>query len=136
MSPTFIVDCSVTIPWCIDDERSVSTDALLDRLGEETALVPSIWVYEVANVLLMAERRKRITAAQASAFIEILLALPIKICELDRRDMADIVSRGRGLKLSAYDAAYVHLALKSGLPLATRDGDVVLACKALGIPVL
>jgi predicted nucleic acid-binding protein len=68
----FVIDSSVAMAWCFEDEASDATDAVLDRLNEECAVVPAIWPLEVANVLLVAERRGRLSEAQASRFLELL----------------------------------------------------------------
>ena len=122
--------------WCFADERTKATDALLERLKTETALVPSLWTLETANVLLVAERRGRLTVAQTSLFVSTLLALPIVVAEPDAGYMTQLVATARPYKLSAYDAAYVALAVKTGLPLATLDKGVIGVCMQLGVALL
>jgi predicted nucleic acid-binding protein len=75
----FVLDVSVTMAWCFEDEATPETWEILDRLQDEGAVVPALWPLEVANVLLLAERRNRTTAAHAGAFIEQLLRLPIRV---------------------------------------------------------
>ncbi len=79
-----MLDASVTMSWCFEDETTPYTEAALDRLVGATAVVPAIWPLEVANVLLLAERRGRLTEAQSARFVELLGALPIVI---DQRAM-------------------------------------------------
>jgi predicted nucleic acid-binding protein len=74
-----VIDTSVTMAWCFEDEADEATDAVLDLLTDDQAVVPFLWQLEVANVLLVAERRKRITEAQATRFLELLGGLPIRI---------------------------------------------------------
>ena len=82
MSPApdaFVLDTSVTIAWCFEDEVTPYTEAVLDRLETTTALVPPVWQLEVANVLLVGERRKRLTQAQTARFVQLLRALPYRV---------------------------------------------------------
>ena len=72
-----VIDTSVTMAWCFEDEATDDTDAVLDQLQGDEAVVPPLWQLEVTNVLLVAERRARITEAQATRFLDLLLRLPI-----------------------------------------------------------
>ena len=133
----FVLDVSVTMAWCFEDEASEAAWTLLDRLAEESALVPSIWVAEVANVLLVGERRRRITRPQARAFATRLLALPIVVEETPaHRVLGDIVSAGHDYGLAAYDALYLDLAIRHDLPLATQDRALRLAARKARVAVL
>ncbi len=118
----FVLDVSVTMSWCFEDESSDDTWRLLDRLADDTALVPSIWAAEVANVLLVAERQKRLQRAQSRAFVARLLSLPIRVEEATpTRMLGDVLALGRDAGLAAYDAMYLDLAIRHDLPLATLD---------------
>ena len=133
----FVLDCSVAMAWCFADETDAVADSVLDRLSEDTALVPSVWPFEVANVLLVAEWRGRIKAADAARFLDLLSALPITIDETTReRAWGPIVSLGREHGLSSYDAAYLELAMREGVPLASRDATLRSAAEASGVPVM
>ena len=133
----FVLDCSVAMAWCFADETDAVADSVLDRLSEDTALVPSVWPFEVANVLLVAEWRGRIKAADAARFLDLLSALPITIDETTReRAWGPIVSLGREHGLSSYNAAYLELAMREGVPLASRDATLCSAAEASGVPVL
>ncbi len=132
---TFVLDTSVTMAWCFEDEVTPYTEAVLDRLETTTALVPPIWQLEVANVLLVSERRKRLTQAQTARFGELLRALPITLAERDE-GLDSLVAVGREHNLSAYDASYLALALASGLPLATGDAKLRAAAERAGVPLL
>lgn len=133
----FVLDVSVTMAWCFQDEASSATWAILDRLQDEGAVVPALWPFEVANVLLIAERRKRTTAAQAGAFIEQLLRLPVRIEEQTMpRILHETYGLGRSSALTAYDASYLELAIRSRLPLATTDRALTAAAKEAGVAVL
>ena len=131
----FVIDTSVTTAWCFDDEATDETDTLLDELRSDQAVVPSVWQLEVTNVLLVAERRRRITEAQAARFLELLLHLPI-LLDPSPTDVTAILAAGRRHSLSAYDAAYLVLAERLAAPLATLDGRLVTASRAAGVPLL
>lgn len=128
----FVVDASVTMAWCFEDEATPETERLLDRLATDSALVPPIWEYEVANVLLVAERRRRITESTAERFLRLLRQLPIEV-DPGLGGMPHVVALGRLHGLSAYDAAYLLLAEEQGLPLATRDAKLRAAARAAGV---
>ncbi len=132
---TFVVDASVTMAWCFDDEATTATEAVLDRLRQEEATAPVLWSHEVANVLLVAERRKRITEAQSARFLELLTRLPIRVAD-SRVEPAALVGIGRRHQLSAYDAAYLLLAEQLGAPMATLDDQLTAACDAAGVQLL
>src|SRR3989442_584435 len=123
--------------WCFEDEASTYTEGVLDRLRETQALVPAIWPFEVANVLLIAERRNRLNEAQTAHFAQLLGVLPILVEEADvARMFGPVLAVGRAHRLSAYDAAYLELAARQGLPLATRDSRLRKAAGTAGVAVL
>ncbi|HHI88376.1 MAG TPA: PIN domain-containing protein [Hellea balneolensis] len=133
----FVLDCSVAISWCIEDEVSVETDALLERTRDFGAYVPDLWGYEVSNVLLQAHKRGRLSENQISAMLELLWALPVTI--VSSSDLAAFktnLTLAMSEKLTTYDAAYLALALSKHLPLATMDKALRRACGKLGIKVL
>jgi len=132
----FVLDCSVTVAWCIEDEANPSTDRLLDSLQSGEALVPALWPLEISNVLLTGERRRRLTRAQAFQCLEMLRSLPVVVDEsTSSRAMGDILSLARDQNLSVYDAAYLELSIREALPLATRDRILAAAAKRCGVPV-
>ncbi len=132
-----VVDASLVLAWCFADEKSESADRLMDRIGDDGALVPSLWRLEVANVLLAAERRARIGRVDADDRLQRLADLPIEVDdETDRRAWNDVLALARAARLTVYDAAYLELALRRGLPLATLDGDLARAARKAGVPVL
>ncbi len=131
----FVVDASVTLAWCFEDEATPETEGVLDLLAEDSAVVPALWELEVANVLLLAERRGRLTEAQSARFMTLLQQLPILIDAVSV-DMAAVLATGRRHGLTAYDAAYLVLAEHEGLPLATGDAKLRKAAKAVGVPVI
>ncbi|GLI28017.1 twitching motility protein PilT [Agromyces rhizosphaerae] len=134
MTGPFVVDASVSLAWCFDDEASDESEALLDRLGASGGLVPVIWEYETANVLAIAERRARITEAEASRRSRLLYGLPIHIVR--DLDPGALLHAARRHDLTAYDAAYLVLAEREGVPLATRDRALASAAEAAGVEIL
>lgn len=130
-----VVDTSVTMAWCFEDEATDRTDAVLDQLRREEAAVPALWQLEVANVLLVAERRGRITEAQAARFLDLLARLPIRV-DISQTDTSAVLAAGRRHDLSAYDAAYLVLAERLAAPLATLDDRLMVACRAAGVRLL
>jgi predicted nucleic acid-binding protein len=123
--------------WCFADEVDGYSDAVLDLLPEAEVLVPSIWPLEVANVLLVAERRERINEAQLARLVELLRSLPVIVdgAALDRI-MGAVLPLAREHKLSIYDAAHLELAMREGIPLATRDNSLVQASRRCGVPLV
>jgi len=131
-----VLDASVTLAWCFSDESTVYTEAVLDLLANGAeAIAPAIWPFEVANALLVSERRKRVTAAQLTSVLQRISDLPISV-EPIRVDRAfgPILLLARQEQLTEYDAAYIELALREGLPLATLDDRLKRAARSTGIP--
>ncbi len=131
----FVLDASVTMAWCFEDEATPAADAVLDRLGQQEAVVPALWRLEVANVLLAAERRRRVSEATAARFVELLTALPIRV-DPDPAGLTELLAAGRRHGLSAYDACNLVLAERLGVPLATLDEGLAAAGRAAGVAVL
>lgn len=130
----FVLDCSVTMAWCFDDEATPYTNAVRDSLAEVRAAVPSLWPLEVANATIVGERRKRLDEARSKRFIVLLEALPIIVDdETGRRAFGDISHLARTYQLSAYDATYLELAIRRGLPLACLDGKLKAAAASAGV---
>ena len=131
---TFVVDASVTLAWCFGDEESDLAERVLDRLAGEEALAPAIWPLEVANALRTAERRGRLELADLAQVRELLTALPVRIegVSLDAA-LGEVSELARALELTAYDAAYLALAARRGLALATVDQQLRRACARAGV---
>ena len=130
----FMLDCSVTMAWCFDDEATPYTDGVRDSLADIRAVVPSNWPHEAANATIMGERRKRLDEARSRRFLVLLEALPIILDEeTGTRAFGDTVHLARTYQLSAYDAAYLELAIRRGLPLACNDGKLKTAAVAAGV---
>lgn len=129
-----VLDCSVTMAWAFEDESDGYSDAALEALASTRALVPSLWPLEVANVLALAERRKRLRPADTARFVALFAALPIVVEETPfDRATSTILDLARDHKLSTYDAAYLELAMRSGARLATRDRALAKAARTAGV---
>ena len=130
-----MLDASTALAWCFRDEEDDVAIAALDSLAESDAWVPAIWSLEVANGLLTAERRKRITASAAAGAMRLLLSLPIVPDPSERsRDFESTWRLARTHRLSAYDGAYLELAIRLGFPLVTLDDRLRAAALAEGLP--
>lgn len=134
---SFVLDCSVTMAWCFEDERTAATDALLERVIADGAHAPALWPVEVSNVLLSAVKRKRIPADAVSVVAQRIAALPITVDPAS----ADIVwsntlQLAQRYALTSYDACYLELAQRKALPLATLDAGLRKAAVAAGVAVI
>jgi predicted nucleic acid-binding protein len=133
----FVLDCSIAIAWCFEDEASDACDLLLERVRDEGALVPSLWHLEIANVMIQAERRRRIMAADVSLRLELLGDLPIVTDdETPSRALHEILALARSENLTSYDSAYLELAMRRGLPLATHDKQLRMAGIRIGVKII
>jgi predicted nucleic acid-binding protein len=131
----FVLDGSLALAWYFKDEADPYADAVAARFPSARALVPVIWPLEVANAVLMGERRQRSTQAQATKWLTCLGSLPITVDdETNDRAWGEVLSLGRAHGLSAYEAAYLELALRRALPLATLDDNLKAAASAAGVP--
>lgn len=137
MKPTFILDCSMAMAWCFADESTPKTAQIQDRLATEAAVVPGHWFLEIANVLAMAEKRKRISLADSGLFVQLLSVMDIQVDEeASRRAFEHVLPLCRSHGLTSYDAVYLDLALRRQLPIASLDDALRQAAKKLGLKVL
>ncbi|MFZ5822026.1 MAG: type II toxin-antitoxin system VapC family toxin [Chloroflexota bacterium] len=134
----FVLDASMTLAWCFHDEGGQQAERVLDLLSASQAIVPSLWLLEVSNAVLNAERRNRLTAADSARFLQLLRGLPIQIEDVSsiERAWGEILNLARAHRLSTYDAAYLELAMRSGAPLATLDDALCKAASACGVQTL
>lgn len=133
---SFVLDASVALAWGLEDESNAYTDAVLDAMEHREAIVPCIWPLEVSNALLVAERRGRVTRAMITGFLEHLWSLPIVVEQCDpRRIFGQVLLLAREQGLSVYDATYLDLALRMGLPLATQDDALRAAASRVGVEI-
>ena len=130
----FVLDASVTAAWCLSDEGHPIADAALTLLESGRAIVPSLWRWEVLNLLLSAERRGRVEPAEATATLYDLSRLPI---ETDHACVDEaVLALARQYGLSSYDAAYLEIAQRRRLALATLDKKLNAAASAASLPPL
>jgi predicted nucleic acid-binding protein len=130
----FVADASIAAVWAFRDEDHPRADLALARLRTDEALVPALWWFEVRNILVVNERRKRITEGETAAFLRSLARLPIT---LDRTpEENEILRLARMHRLSVYDAAYLELAQRNRAELATLDADLMRAARAEGVPLI
>ncbi len=136
----FVLDASVAMSWCFPGDPTEDTPysrRILSRLTADDAIVPDIWAFEIANIIFVAfSKRNRITQKQIDEYLQRLKALPIRVEPSDLCANISLESRARKWNLSAYDAAYLDLALRKNIPLATADDDLRKAAEAEGIKVL
>jgi predicted nucleic acid-binding protein len=127
----FVLDASVVLTWCFPDENAAMAQHVAGMFKRgDTAVTPSFWPHEVLNALLVGEKRKRISKELVRSFLDDLATLPIVLEQFPAGvvfDRIQQISREHGL--TAYDAAYLDLALDGGLPIATLDEDLMRACK-------
>lgn len=132
--PALVLDASVALAWCFEDETNAAADRVLEQLVETAGLVPHLWALEVGNALIGAERRGRLTQAESERFLELLrhLSLHIDLASLPQI-FGEVVALAREQNLSTYDAVYLALAMRSGLPLATLDEALQRAALRCGV---
>ena len=131
----FVLDGSVTLAWFFEDESDAYAGAVQHALAGAEAVVPSLWALEVANALVVGERRKRTTEAKVTKFLALLARLPISVDEETvAQAWGDTLRLARTHELSVYDAAYLELALRRGLALATLDERLKKVADAVGVP--
>ena len=134
----WVLDASIALAWALPDETSLQADQFLSRVSAKDVLwVPPLWWYEVANALILAERRKRLTEADGIQLRELYGMLPIKTDMIIGPDTIErLRTLAREYSLSAYDATYLELALRKGLRLATLDQNLQAAARKAGVRIL
>lgn len=131
-----VIDSSTALSWCFEDEASPGSDALFERVRDQGAVVPGLWHLELANVLLQAEKRGRITTADVAMRLDLIAELPITTDnETTARAWREILGLARAEGLTTYDATYLELAIRRGLPLQTKDEALIGAAKRCGVAV-
>ena len=134
---SLVLDASITMAWCFEDEATPAAEEVLDQVVETNAIVPAIWRFEVGNALQMAIRRKRINEIFRDDALAKLLTMPISIDpETDAHAWSTALRLSERFGLTLYDAAYVELAQRRSLPLATLDQEMRAAASALNIELL
>lgn len=133
---TFVLDNSVVTGWYLPSQTTDYSDAMATRLETEKALVPALWQLELANVLKTACTKGRLTQAQARQILDTLSQLPIEVDTVAPPGQRQLFELAMRYNLSSYDAAYLELAMRHGLPLATQDEQLKLAATAAGVDVV
>jgi len=130
----FVLDASIAACWAFQDEQDPRADAALARVRIEEAVVPSLWWFEVRNILVVNERRKRVTESGTNSFLRELSRLRIRV---DREpEEAAVMRLARAHRLSVYDASYLELALREAIPVATLDAELAAAATAEGTELI
>jgi predicted nucleic acid-binding protein len=130
----FVLDASVTLSWYFEGESDAYADGVADQFPDVQAIVPAVWPLEIANAVIMGERRKRGTVVTAAQFAANLSALPIAVDEaMLSRVFNEILAIARAHNLSVYNASYVELAVPAGITLASMDNELRAAAAALGV---
>ncbi|HKN74032.1 MAG TPA: type II toxin-antitoxin system VapC family toxin [Candidatus Acidoferrum sp.] len=136
----FVLDASVAFSWCFPGDPTEDTPysrRILSKLATDDAIVPEIWAFEIANIIFVAfHKRKRINQKQIDEYLMRLKALPIRVEFNSLWANIALESEAREWSLPAYDAAYLDLALRRRLPLATADDDLRKVAQAAGVVVL
>lgn len=138
MKKAFVADASVAIAWCTPGQSSDVADRLLDDIvAGSIVFVPALWHYEVANALLVLWRRKKLAQDDYSQARMWLDRLPVAVdSDSPRLAVTQITDFAMAHELTVYDAAYVELAVRRQIPLASRDQSLKRAAHRLGIPLL
>jgi predicted nucleic acid-binding protein len=127
----------VALAWCFDDEATPAALDVLQSLDAAPAAAPTLMPLELANVLALAERRRRITPARVTEFVALVGGLPIVIDDQGTaRALREVLELARAERLTAYDATYLELAMRLGIALATKDTKLRRAAAELGVPLL
>lgn len=132
----FVIDASIAISWALEDEASATSRAAWARLTNEYEEVhaPALWWMEVRNALIVNERRKRITFEKTTIFLSALSRLHVALDSATEESALLSLARQQGL--TVYDAAYLELAQRQGVALATLDADLAKAARKVGVPLL
>ena len=131
----FILDCSVYMSWCLNEDTIKASSKILNSITKKGIIVSSLWVYEVTNTLTVSVRRKKLTVADARGLINDIQLLPIEFDKPTTESMFGIFNIANEHKLSAYDAAYIELALRTNMQIASFDKEVIKVSGKLGIKI-
>jgi predicted nucleic acid-binding protein len=136
----FVLDASVAISWCFPNDPTENTPysrAILEHVEEADAVVPEIWPFEIANGIFVAyTKRKRITEADIHEYVQLLKSLPIRVTRGEWLRNIGLKALSRKHNLAAYDVAYLDLAIRERLPLATSDKELIQAALAEGVALI
>jgi predicted nucleic acid-binding protein len=136
-APSFVIDASVALAWCLPDEQPAYAASVIHRLRTEDAIAPALWPVECLNALLAAEKRKRLQRSDVERLIGLLREPPIGIDYASVQiAFGNIAALARDYSLSVYDASYLELAIRLRLPLASLDEPLIRAAKKCGVAIL
>jgi predicted nucleic acid-binding protein len=130
----FVVDASVAACWLMPDERHPIAEAAYARIARDQAIAPALWWLELRNLLIVNERRGRLDSGKTARALRLLRALPVTIDTGEDEDA--LMELARQHRLTVYDAVYLELALRRGLPLATLDTPLARAARAEAVPLV
>ena len=134
---SFVLDNSIALAWCFEDEQTDAIMAMLDRVEENGAVAPQIWPLEALNVLMTAERKGRIDSGLRRRLSAFLAELPIRIDdETASRVWTTTAMLAEQYRLTSYDAAYLELAQRLELPIATNDAALIAAARGAGVALI
>lgn len=134
---SFVLDASIALAWCFADESTPTSIYLLNQLETENAYVPAIWSLELGNILVGAAMKKRISRSHVIQFLDLINELNIKVdTETDKHALHDTLDLAFAENLTTYDASYLELSIRLGLPLATKDRQLITAAQHLNLEVL
>lgn len=137
MRPAFVLDASVAVGWLLAESEAQHARRIADRMRDEDAIVPANWSLEVCNAVRKAARTGRITLDDQTRLAQIIRSLPILVEPTDlERDWVSVLPLAQRLELSAYDASYLELAMRLGVPLATIDEELASRARSLGVGVI
>lgn len=131
-----VLDCSTAIAWALDEDDGERAAGVIDKLEDGAAIVPAIWPAEVANALIRAERRGRLAVELTSDAVAMIEELPVTVDDEVEVVLHEVLDLARSTGLTAYDASYLELAGRLGLPLATLDRRLASAAEECGVKVL
>jgi predicted nucleic acid-binding protein len=131
---SFVVDASIALSWYLPGETSAVSEAAFARLRDTDGVAPILWWFEIRNILVISERRGRITSAQSVQVLARLDELPLRLDAAPASETVLALARAHGL--TVYDAAYLELALRLMIPLATLDRALASAAPAAGVELL
>ncbi|KQP18126.1 type II toxin-antitoxin system VapC family toxin [Pseudorhodoferax sp. Leaf267] len=128
-----VVDASVAAAWFLPDEATLFTEAALELSVTSDVWVPALWMLEIGNLFISAQRRKRITAVQRQELVQAAAALRLRV-DREPVDMVALDALAAQHGLTTYDATYLELAVRRSLPLATLDAALLKAMSSAGVP--
>lgn len=132
--PSFVIDASLAASWCFPDERTTYTNGILQVVARyQEATAPRLWTYEIRNSVLIGMRRHRLTRDDALSFLKSVDALHIRLLDPPTYEPIFLLAERYGLTF--YDASYLELALRKGLPLASLDKELCAAAEQAHIPL-